>query len=170
MGFSSSSRTAASPFQSGIGNLGTESVIDVHRAGAEVLGVPWEKCDVVWGRLLPSNLPFTCVSGGSQTTHAMTRAAYAVAMDAQAETPGNAATEPGRQDLRITRSRTGASFLRVLGARGLDRGMTFAQAAQRAIELGGKYDENKVASRCPQSDQGVGGCAGGSGPGGGREG
>src|ERR1035437_8017251 len=31
-------------FQSGIGNLGTESVIDVHRAGAEVLGVPWEKC------------------------------------------------------------------------------------------------------------------------------
>ena len=27
-------------FQSGIGNLGTESVIDVHRAGAEVLGVP----------------------------------------------------------------------------------------------------------------------------------
>src|ERR1700676_5050786 len=36
-------------FQSGIGNLGTESVIDVHRAGAELLGVPWEKCDVVWG-------------------------------------------------------------------------------------------------------------------------
>src|ERR1700693_5281971 len=27
-------------FQSGIGNLGTESVMDVHRAGAEVLGVP----------------------------------------------------------------------------------------------------------------------------------
>src|SRR5262249_55641838 len=36
-------------FQSGIGNLGTESVIDVHRAGAEVLGVPWDKCEVVWG-------------------------------------------------------------------------------------------------------------------------
>jgi xanthine dehydrogenase molybdenum-binding subunit len=36
-------------FQSGIGNLGTESVIDVHRAGAEVLGVPWARCDVVWG-------------------------------------------------------------------------------------------------------------------------
>jgi len=28
-------------FHSGIGNLGTESVMDVHRAGAEVLGVPW---------------------------------------------------------------------------------------------------------------------------------
>lgn len=35
-------------FQSGIGNLGTESMSDVHRAGAEVLGVPWEKCEVVW--------------------------------------------------------------------------------------------------------------------------
>ncbi|MFZ0949337.1 MAG: xanthine dehydrogenase family protein, partial [Candidatus Sulfotelmatobacter sp.] len=69
-------------FQSGIGNLGTESVMDVHRAGAEVLGVPWEKCDVVWGNTTKS-LPFTCVSGGSQTTHAMTRAAYATAMDAK---------------------------------------------------------------------------------------
>ncbi|MGO9439993.1 MAG: xanthine dehydrogenase family protein molybdopterin-binding subunit, partial [Terriglobales bacterium] len=69
-------------FQSGIGNLGTESVIDVHRAGAEVLGVPWEKCDVTWGNTA-KNLPFTCVSGGSQTTHAMTRAAHAAAMDAR---------------------------------------------------------------------------------------
>ena len=37
--------------QSGIGNLGTESVIDVHRVAAEVLGVPWEKCEVVWGNI-----------------------------------------------------------------------------------------------------------------------
>src|SRR5438105_14567485 len=69
-------------FQSGIGNLGTESVIDVHRVGAEMLGVPWEKCDIVWGDT-SKNLPFTCVSGGSQTTHAMTRAAHAVAMAAR---------------------------------------------------------------------------------------
>ncbi len=44
-------------FQSGIGNLGTESVMDVHRAGAEVLGVPWEKCEVVWGNTT-KNLTF----------------------------------------------------------------------------------------------------------------
>src|SRR5438309_11294086 len=69
-------------FQTGIGNLGTESVMDVHRAGAEVLGVPWEKCNVVWGNT-SKDLPFTCVSGGSQTTHAMTRAAYATAMAAK---------------------------------------------------------------------------------------
>ena len=66
--------------QSGVGNLGTESLLDVHRVVAEVLGVPWEKCDVTWGNT-SKNLPWTCVSGGSQTTHAMTRAAHAAAMD-----------------------------------------------------------------------------------------
>ena len=75
-------------FQSGIGNLGTESVIDVHRAGAEVLGVPWEKCDVTWGDT-SKNLPFTCVSGGSQTTHAMTRAAHATAMERKKKLQGD---------------------------------------------------------------------------------
>src|SRR6202162_167970 len=81
-------------FQSGIGNLGTESVIDVHRAAAEVLGVPWEKCEVVWGDT-SKHLPFTCVSGGSQTTHAMTRAAHAVAMDARQKLQEIAATSLG---------------------------------------------------------------------------
>src|SRR4029079_17685073 len=33
-------------FQSGIGNLGTHSVIDVHRQAAQMLDVPWEQCDV----------------------------------------------------------------------------------------------------------------------------
>ena len=36
--------------QSGIGNLGTESVFDVHRVAAELLGIPWEKVDVVVGQ------------------------------------------------------------------------------------------------------------------------
>src|SRR4029077_14743534 len=58
--------------QSGIGNLGTESVFDVHRVAAEVLGIPWEKCDVTWGNT-SKNVPNTCGQGGSQTTHAMTR-------------------------------------------------------------------------------------------------
>src|ERR1700686_3845484 len=34
---------------SGVGNLGTESWTDVHRVVAELLGVPWEKCDITWG-------------------------------------------------------------------------------------------------------------------------
>jgi CO/xanthine dehydrogenase Mo-binding subunit len=124
-------------FQSGIGNLGTESVIDVHRAAAEVLGVPWEKCDVVWGNTA-KNLPFTCVSGGSQTTHAMTRAAHAVAMDATRKLQEIAATTLGGKpdDYTVANERV---FRKGSGA-----GMTLAQAARRAIELGGKYDGHEA--------------------------
>ncbi len=123
-------------FQSGIGNLGTESVIDVHRAGAEVLGVPWEKCEVIWGDT-SKNLPFTCVSGGSQTTHAMTRAAYAAAMDARQKLQEIAAKSLGGRpdDYTVARERV---------FRNGSASMTLAQAAQRAIELGGKYDGHEA--------------------------
>jgi len=123
-------------FQSGIGNLGTESVIDVHRAGAEVLGVPWEKCDVTWGDT-SKNFPFTCVSGGSQTTHAMTRAAHAVAMDARQKLQEIAAKSLGGkpEDYTVANERV---------FRKGSAGMTLAQAAQRAIELGGKYDGHEA--------------------------
>ncbi|MGO8815277.1 MAG: xanthine dehydrogenase family protein molybdopterin-binding subunit [Terriglobia bacterium] len=124
-------------FQSGIGNLGTESVIDVHRAGAEVLGVPWEKCDVVWGSTA-KNLPWTCVSGGSQTTHSMTRAAHAAAMDARKKLQEIAAKTLGGkpEDYDVANERV---FRKGGGA-----GMTLAQAAQRAIQLGGVYDGHEV--------------------------
>ena len=80
--------------QSGIGNLGTESVSDVHRVAAEILGVPWEKCEITWGNTA-KNLPWTCASGGSQTTHAMTRAAHAAAMDAKKKLQEIAAKDLG---------------------------------------------------------------------------
>jgi len=124
-------------FQSGIGNLGTESVIDVHRAGAEVLGVPWEKCEVVWGNTT-KNLPFTCVSGGSQTTHAMTRAAYASAMDAKKKLQEIAAKKLGGkpEQYEVANERV---FRKGGGA-----GMTLAQAAKYAIQLGGVYDGHEA--------------------------
>src|ERR1019366_2572414 len=126
-------------FQSGIGNLGTESVIDVHRAAAEVLGVPWEKCDVVWGDT-SKNLPFTCVSGGSQTTHAMTRAAHAVAMDARQKLQEIAAKKLGGkpEHYEVANERV---FRKGGGA-----GMTLAQAATHAIQLGGIYDGHESAA------------------------
>lgn len=126
-------------FQSGIGNLGTESVMDVHRAGAEVLGVPWEKCDITWGDTA-KNFPFTCVSGGSQTTHAMTRAAYATAMDAKKKLQEIAAKSLGGKpenyevaNERVFRKGGGAS-------------MTLAQAAAKAIQLGGIYDGHEPSA------------------------
>jgi len=124
-------------FQSGIGNLGTESVIDVHRVGAEMLGVPWEKCEVVWGNTT-QNLPFTCVSGGSQTTHAMTRAAHAVAMDARKKLQEIAAKKLGGrpEDYEVGNERV---FRKGGGA-----GITLAQAASYAIQLGGIYDGHEA--------------------------
>src|ERR687888_1326412 len=70
--------------QSGIGNLGTESMTDCHRVSAELVGVPWEKVVLTWGNT-GRNLPWSCVSGGSQTLHAHTRAAHAAAKDAIAK-------------------------------------------------------------------------------------
>ena len=124
-------------FQSGIGNLGTESVIDVHRAGAEVLGVPWEKCDVVWGNTT-KNLPFTCVSGGSQTTHAMTRAAHAAAMDAKKKLQEIAAKKLGGkpEQYEVANER--------VFSKGGGASMTLAQAAKYAIQLGGIYDGHEA--------------------------
>ena len=119
--------------QSGVGNLGTESLVDVHRVVAEVLGVPWEKCDVTWGNT-SKNLPWTCVSGGSQTTHAMTRAAHAAAMDGKQKLQEIAAKTLGGkpEQYEVANER--------VFRKGGGRGMTLAQAAQSAIRLGGKYD------------------------------
>jgi CO/xanthine dehydrogenase Mo-binding subunit len=125
--------------QSGIGNLGTESVFDVHRVAAELVGIPWEKCDVTWGNT-SRHLPSTCNQGGSQTTHAMTRAAHAAGMDARRKLQQIAAlTLGGRpEDYEIAEERV----LR----RGGGRGLSLAQAAQRAIELGGTYDGHELPS------------------------
>ncbi len=123
--------------QSGIGNLGTEAVIDVHRAAAEVLNVPWEAVDIVWGDT-SKHLPYTCASGGSQTVHAMTRAGHAVGTECvqrlkevAAKSLGGEPAEYEVVNLRVTRKGGGA-------------GMSFAQAAEKAIQLGGIYDGHDV--------------------------
>jgi CO/xanthine dehydrogenase Mo-binding subunit len=123
--------------QSGIGNLGTASVSDCHRVTAEMLGVPWEKCEVTWGSTA-KNLPWSCPSGGSQTTHAHTRAAYAVAMDAKKKLQEIAAKDHGGkpEDYEVGNER--------VYRKGSGAGMTLAQAAQRAIALGGAYDGHEV--------------------------
>ena len=123
--------------QSGIGNLGTESLLDVHRVVAEVLGVPWEKCDVTWGNT-SKNLPWTCVSGGSQTTHAMTRAAHAAAMDGKQKLQEIAAKTLGGkpEQYEVANER--------VFHKGGGRSMTLAQAAQKAIQLGGIYDGHEA--------------------------
>jgi len=123
--------------QSGIGNHGTGSVSDCHRVSAEILGVPWEKCVITSGDT-SKNLPWTCPSGGSQTIHAMTRAAHAAGMDAKKKLQEIAAKDLGGkpEDYEVANERV---FRKGGGA-----GLTLAKAAQRAIELGGAYDGHEL--------------------------
>jgi xanthine dehydrogenase molybdenum-binding subunit len=121
--------------QSGIGNLGTESMSDCHRVSAEMVGMPWEKVEVTWGHT-GRNLPWSCVSGGSQTTHAHTRAAHAAGADAVRKLQEIAAkVHGGNPDAYKVANE------RVSGPGG---SMTLAQAAQKAIELAGKYDGHEL--------------------------
>ena len=94
--------------QSGAGNLGTHSVIDVARVPAEILDVPWEKVDVVWGDT-SKHVPWTCTSDGSQTIHAMTRANHAAAHDAIAQAARDRRRRISAGGPRTTRSAASAS-------------------------------------------------------------
>ena len=123
--------------QSGIGNHGTESVSDCHRVSAELLGMPWDKVEIAWGDT-SKNLPWTCPSGGSQTIHAMTRAAHAAGMDAVKKLQSIAAKDLGGspENYEVANER--------VFRKGGGPGMTFAKAAQRAIELGGAFDGHEL--------------------------
>jgi CO/xanthine dehydrogenase Mo-binding subunit len=99
------------------------------------MGVPWDKVEISWGDT-SRHLPWTCVSGGSQTTHAMTRAAHAAASDAIAKAKEIAARTLGGSP----------ESYRVSGERvsGGGRSMTLAEVARRAITLAGKYDGHEL--------------------------
>ena len=143
--------------QTGIGNLGTESWSDCQRVSAEMMGVPWDKVDITWGDT-SKNLPWSCVSGGSQTTHAMTRAAHAAASDAIKKLQQIAAKDLGGrpEDYVVANER--------VSRKGGGAGMTLAHAAQRAIELGGIYDGHELPAGDQRVYQAVGRGACGAGP------
>ncbi|WP_420636754.1 xanthine dehydrogenase family protein molybdopterin-binding subunit [Candidatus Palauibacter sp.] len=114
----------------GIGNLGTHSMADTARAAADELGLEWEDCAVIWGDS-SQHLPYSSVQAGSQTIHAHTRANYAAALDMKRKLREVAAASLGGA----------ASGYRVAGGRvtGPGGSMSFAQAAGRAIAMGGEY-------------------------------
>ena len=107
----------------------------MHRVAADMLDIPWEHVDIVWGNTT-HNLPWTCISAGSQTTHAMTRSAHAVATD----------TIQKLQELAAKTHGGSPEAYKVAGGRvsGPGGSMTFAQAGQKAIDLGG----NSTAMNC----------------------
>jgi CO/xanthine dehydrogenase Mo-binding subunit len=123
----------------GIGNLGTHSVMDTARVAAEVLGMPWENCEIVWGNTANS-VPWSSQQDGSQTTHAHSRANYAAALDAKRKLQEIAARELGGE-AETYEVNNGRVYHQAHTAQGL----TFAEAAERAVALGGKYDGHEVS-------------------------
>ena len=124
--------------QSGAGNLGTHSVIDTARVAADVLGVAWDDVTVIWGDT-SKHVPWTCTSDGSQTIHAMSRANHAAAHDAVRKLQQIAAADLGGvpADYRVADGR-------VFRASAPTRGLTLADAARRAVALGGAYDGHEL--------------------------
>ncbi|HEY7290646.1 MAG TPA: xanthine dehydrogenase family protein molybdopterin-binding subunit [Vicinamibacterales bacterium] len=124
--------------QSGVGNLGTHSCIDLARVAADVLAMPWDKVVVNWGSTA-KNVPWSCLSVGSQTTHAMTRANLAGATDARLKLQRLAAHDLGGAPEDYTLGNE-----RVFRRSDPSRGMSYAQAAKRAVELGGAFDGHEL--------------------------
>ena len=118
----------------GIGNLGTESVFDTARAAMEALQTDWEHAEVVWGNTA-KHLPWSSIQAGTMTTHAHTRANYAAGHDARRKLQEIAARDLGGapNDYEVADGRVFRSGNR-------SQGLSFARAARRAVELGGRYD------------------------------
>ncbi len=117
----------------GVGNLGTFSYAATSRVAAEVLKMSWDNCIIERGdsRL---GLPFSSPQAGSNTSFTMSRATYAGAMDALAKLKEiAAATLGGAADDYDVENET------VFAKADRAKSMTYAAAAQRAIELGGRY-------------------------------
>src|SRR6185295_9389566 len=124
--------------QSGVGNLGTHSCIDLARVAADVLAMPWDKVIVNWGSPA-KNIPWSAMSVGSQTTHAMTRANLAGAVDARLKLQEIAAKDLGGKPTDYV-----VGHERVYRRDNPSRGLSYAQAASRAIALGGRYDGHEL--------------------------
>lgn len=122
----------------GVGNLGTFSYAATSRVAAEVLKVSWDNCVIVRGdsRL---GLPMSSPQSGSNTSFTMTRATYAGAMDALAKLKEIAAqTLGGSADDYDVADET------VFAKADRTKSITYAAAAQKAIELGGRFSGQEV--------------------------
>lgn len=122
----------------GVGNLGTYSHSGTSRVAAEVLKCNWENCVVVRGDSR-RHLPWNLGQFGSNTSYTMTRTNYVAAMDAV-----NKLKEIAAMDLGGAPDDYDIGEHRVFRKSDASVGMTYMQAAQRAIELGGKFDGHEV--------------------------
>ena len=123
---------------SGVGNLGTFSHSATSRVAAEVLTCKWENCVIERGDSR-RHLPWNHAQWGSNTSFTMTRTNYVAAMDAK-----NKLLEIAAMDLGGSPGDYDLADERVVHKTDKSKSMGFADAAKRAIELGGKYDGHET--------------------------
>ena len=117
----------------GVGNLGTYSYAATSRAAAEVMQIPWERCQIHRGRS-DRHLPHSSGQGGSNTVFTHTRANWVAGEDMIAKMKEIAATDLGgsADDYEIGGER-------VFQIADPDTGLSYADCARRAMELGGRF-------------------------------
>ena len=139
----------------GPGNLGTFSYAATARTAAEVLGMPWERCELVYGDT-SKHLPWNLGQFGSNTSFTMTRTNYVAAMDAKRKLQEIAAKEFGGT---VEQFEVGNE--RVYRKSDPAQGFSFAEAARRALALGGQYSGQELpADLNPMTVAAVKGVAG----------
>jgi CO/xanthine dehydrogenase Mo-binding subunit len=122
----------------GVGNLGTFSHSGTARVAAEVLHCAWEKCVVQRGDTR-KHLPWNLGQFGSNTAYTMSRTNYVAAMDALMKLKEIAAL-----DLGGTADDYDVADETVFLTSDPTQSLSYAAAARRAIELGGKYSGEEM--------------------------
>ncbi len=123
---------------SGIGNLGTYSYAATSRVVAEVLQCKWENCVIERGDTR-KHLPWNFGQFGSNTSFTMSRSNHAAAMDARQKLLEIAAAEFGGS---VDEYDIGEET--VFSKADATKRLSYAQAAQRAIDMGGKYAGHEI--------------------------
>src|SRR6185503_10475845 len=123
---------------SGVGNLGTYSHTGTSRIAAEVLKANWDNCVVERGDTR-KGLPWNIGQFGSNTSFTMARTNFVAATDAV-----NKLKEIAAMDLGGAPNDYDIGGERVFSKADPSKGLTYAQAATRAVALGGKFDGHET--------------------------
>lgn len=122
----------------GVGNLGTFSHSGTSRIAAEVLKIDWENCVIERGDSR-KHLPWNIGQFGSNTSYTMTRTNFVAAQDLLAKLREIAAKDLGGKPDDYDVDGT-----KVFARGNPSKSLSYADAAKRAIALGGKFDGHEL--------------------------
>ena len=122
----------------GVGNLGTYSYASTSRVAAEVLGYDWDNVVIVRGRT-DNHLPWMIGQFGSNSTFTASRGTYVAAVDAKNKLLEIAVNVHGggADDYELKGEK-------VVHKSDASKAISFADAAKKAIELGGKFSGKEL--------------------------